>query len=93
MNTEQKDGSPAFPCVTNIGGKSYATQERTSDGFQYALIHNPGMSLRDWFAGMALQGFCSQTDAVGQRTWYMKYATRCAYEMADAMLAERNKTE
>lgn len=42
-----------------------------------------GMSLRDWFAGMALQGRL----AAGQRV----HVESDAYEDADAMLKARNK--
>ena len=41
-----------------------------------------GMSLRDWFAGMALQGILAhQADWEGMEEW--------AYERADRMLAAR----
>jgi hypothetical protein len=46
----------------------------------------PGMELRDWFAGMALQGYLAtndsdlRSDSVSQK----------AYEYADAMLAARS---
>jgi len=51
------------------------------------------MSLRDWFAGMALQGFCANADLHGkeQGTWIGDAAARDAYSYADAMLAEREK--
>lgn len=55
----------------------------------------PGMSLRDWFAGMALQGLLANSfyaeqnhknECVDKNT-----AARVAYIHADAMLAERTK--
>lgn len=45
-----------------------------------------GMTLRDWFAGQALTGFCN-TDMPFET---MGAAKRC-YAIADAMLAERGK--
>lgn len=45
---------------------------------------NPGMSLRDWFAGQALAGLAA-------RSIYTREAlAKEAYEYADAMLAHRN---
>jgi hypothetical protein len=47
-----------------------------------------GMSLRDWFAGMALQGLiaCPITEADTNSDW-----ARRSYELADAMIAEIDK--
>lgn len=56
--------------------------------FQYA---EAGMSLRDWFAGQALAGWLA---SFGETT--SPKADKCAafaYEMADAMLAERAEAE
>ena len=45
-----------------------------------------GMTLRDYFAGKALQGICAHPD-----TWGLlqKGIARTAYDMADAMLEAR----
>ena len=65
---ETKDGGPAFPA---------------EGGYDSGLHPNPGMSLRDWFAGQALANeYCrhdSDPDKVAE--W--------AYHLADAMLAAR----
>lgn len=80
----KNDGGPAFPIP-------YATD---MDGYVYAPRAD-GMSLRDWFAGMALQGILASfpPDA--------NFATQAAkdalaadsYDLADAMIAERKKDE
>jgi hypothetical protein len=45
------DGGPAFPCKTNSDGNSYLHTERDeSNGIQYSVVEQPGMSLRDYFA-------------------------------------------
>lgn len=58
------------------------------------------MSLRDWFAGMALQGMIAseaQGDGLmplwqgSESRWLAEVASK-AYLFADAMLAEREKT-
>lgn len=77
-----KDGGPAFPQgeayqVTDLAGNT-TTNRR-------AALHG-GMSLRDFFAAKAMQGLIgvipnSSNDVIAQQ----------AYELADAMLAEREK--
>lgn len=51
-----------------------------------------GMSLRDWFAGMALQAFIAAPgpDGDAARNSYDR-AAEWAYEQADAMIAARSK--
>ena len=60
---------------------------------------NTGMSLRDWFAGQAMQAMITN-DAMAKRQ--TDHASKCgekpqtatamaAYILADAMLAERNR--
>lgn len=69
MSTEIKDGGPAFPnFAVNLSGLKH---------------EQPGMTLRDWFAGQALASAGSSSlDAV-------RIAKAC-YERADAMLAQRD---
>jgi len=49
----------------------------------------PGMTLRDWFAGQALNGMLSNGRFSGQNT--DEVTASVAYQYADAMLAERAK--
>jgi hypothetical protein len=51
-----------------------------------------GMSLRDWFAGQALAGFCSQCDDTGMWSWLPQDAVNEAMKIADAMIAARKDT-
>jgi hypothetical protein len=77
VTTPKDNGGPAFP--------------QTNDSWN-GSEHNPptptGMTLRDWFAGMALQGMVanSSIDAIKPQ----EYASD-AYLYADAMIMERNK--
>jgi hypothetical protein len=68
----EHSGGPAFP-VHSDAGKEY----------NY-LLH--GMSLRDWFAGMALKALLSDDEA-----GTIESTARDAYRYADAMLEERKK--
>lgn len=48
-----------------------------------------GMSLRDWFAGMAMQGMLANTDLTHHDS---DAIATLAYGLADAMLAERGSS-
>ena len=49
-----------------------------------------GLSVRDWFAGMALQGYCSRADLDWQA---MESFADHAFRQADSMLAARERKE
>jgi hypothetical protein len=66
------DGGTAFP----YGQKNVT--ERYSEG----------LSMRDYFAAAALQGFCSQFQHYSTPT---KHLAGWAYEQADAMIAARKE--
>lgn len=64
------------------GGPAFPwTQDRADRG------DIPGMTLRDYFAAKAMQGSLSNADDVNSMA---RFAEWC-YEMADAMLAAREK--
>jgi len=80
MNTTQNNGGPAFP---------QASPEMVITG--QSIEETQGMSLRDYFAGMALQGLLAHIIGVeGANGRTSKYAER-AYCYADAMLAARKE--
>lgn len=56
------------------------------DGGQAFPTTHDGMSLRDWFAGMALQGILS-----GDWSDSAESCVKKAYTAADMMIAERAK--
>lgn len=75
-------GGPAFPATLEqlIGHQDNGVPVYGKDSYL-------GMTLRDYFAAQALQGVTVGSEVIDP--------TGCAkwcYEMADAMLAERNKT-
>ena len=65
------NGGPAFPCASD---------------YPNGCESQSGMSLRDWFAGMALQGLLA-----GRANIKFSADAQKAYEIADAMIAEREK--
>jgi len=71
------NGGPAFP-IASVDMEPVHPTAQTYDQLQ-------GMSLRDWFAGMALAGIKWQ----GYER--IDDSAKVCYRMADAMLAERDK--
>jgi hypothetical protein len=72
------DGGPAFPSIMG--------HRNTNDN--YCPVDSvPGLSLRDYFAAKAMQGFAADPncDATAENM------AEAAYRWADAMLAEREK--
>ena len=69
------------------------------DKYAYPTISNtgprPGMELRDWFAGMALNGMLAEfmSDPHVESDLDSKLYARFAYEYADAMMHERDKRQ
>lgn len=59
---------------------------------QHVWKPEKGMSLRDWYAGMALRAQVStfSIHCDEKETWSEKLAKSC-YEIADAMIKERSK--
>jgi hypothetical protein len=70
------DGGAAFPVL----------ELRTPDG-KIARQDEGGMSLRDWFAGQALGGWCA-----AQVPGDFSALARDAYAFADAMLKARGRS-
>lgn len=77
MSTQIKDGGAAFPRPAGpyIEGEGLTNQDEI------------GMSLRDWFAGMALQGMLANQAEEGGINGMADYA----YKYADAMLKKREE--
>ncbi len=71
----KNDGGSAFPFMPQANSGEWASGQT-------------GMSLRDWFAGMAMH----QIFVTGGWSEY-KNVAREAYVIADAMIAERSKNE
>jgi len=85
MNTPQ-DGGPAFPVA--IMGRLADGQPMT--GYDFGV---QGMSLRDWFAGMALQGYMAYSHPDSVMGTFPKVSAKVAYQCADEMLAARERKE
>lgn len=93
----RKDGGTAFPMQDPqaIHAYAYAKVQRIEDSAERDLAYMDaraeaigGMSLRDYFAAKALQGFCADPKTSGRSGWEIAEE---AYQVADAMLSERAK--
>jgi len=86
----------------NNGGPAFPSPEILKDhdeGNYYLNYNNPGMTLRDYFAAKAMQGFladlktfniiCEQGDLKSMSP--SDSTSKASYKIADAMLKERNK--
>ena len=78
--SEKNDGGPAFPLQVE--------DRDQHEGSQY------GMSLRDYFAGQVIGSLvhACAADTRKEGMSYEEHIARNAYEIADAMLNEREKT-
>ena len=95
---EKIDGGPAFPCDTGAEVKYEKTEGGMREiGTYFAPKQVPGMSLRDYFAAAALQGFLAHYgndfpfSVAGNTQDDDEIAASMSYAVADAMLAERAK--
>jgi hypothetical protein len=69
----------------NDGGSAFPQPAKHYDDGSSSIPPNNGMSLRDWFAGQALQGHL----AFPGSDLYADDAAKIAYRYADAMIAAR----
>lgn len=93
MTSKIDDGGLAFPGFRNQQVGTVADFGFTDDDSPtFADVQHSGMSLRDWFAGQAIASVplrswdhLGSDDMVRIEAW-----AKCAYLIADAMLAARS---
>ncbi len=81
----KNDGGPAYPYIIETS--------HAPSGAPISTNIFPGMSLRDWFAGMALSGMLSAPNLKisGSNQVNEQSFALASYLVADAMLLERSK--
>lgn len=77
MSGDTKNNCPAFPVTVEVGDDGFGGKN---------CIHYPGMTLRDYFAGQALNGLLAADPECGFKP---VVAAECAYRFADSMLVAR----
>lgn len=80
---------PAFPGVDGFDGQRPITYQPLPDGGYQTIIHNPGMTLLDYFAGQALAGMLADPGVNGP----CETTAKVAFDYAKAMLDEKAKRE
>jgi len=78
--SEIKTGGPAYPFIT----------WQSPQGFCIGSLHE-GLTIRDHFAGLAMQGF-AQVSAAQDWPFNPQQLAKEAYEWADAMIAARGES-
>ena len=79
----KQDGGPIAPDMVS------QMQVDANTVLESRMKAEGGMSPRDWFAGMALQGLCSATDHSNSPS--VATLAKWAFQQADAMLAARKE--
>jgi len=85
MPRSVEDGWPAFPSLD-----IYEAYDRDTERYKVQSDTATGMALRDWFAGRAMAAMLAR-DIYGPSTFTHGSAAAMAYEVADAMIVERDK--
>ncbi|MFD2755977.1 hypothetical protein [Comamonas terrae] len=83
MNQVFADGGPVHPVRLPVPGEKHANDEPVP-----TELHT-GISLRDYFAGLAMQGYLASFDPHGEPVEYATKIAEDAYALADAMLKVR----
>lgn len=78
--------------TTDDGGSAFALthEEWNNDRNEYEIVTHGGLTKREWFAGMALQGAIASFAGSESVPTPERFA-EIAYAQADAMLAARRK--
>lgn len=71
--------------MTDTGGPAFPGPYANENGGIEVLWKQQGMTLRDWFAGKAMQAILNDAEI------FWEGAAPLAYQYADAMLKERSK--
>ena len=88
-----KDGGPAYPAK----GKEWSGEYYNDPSYgqkKFKDVEYTGMSLRDWFAGMALQGYLANPSVNADDLWSRskEAASESHYQWADAMIKARGQS-
>ena len=76
------DGGPAFP-------RPHSETEGHKDGVTIGFSQE-GMTLRQWYAGMAMMGQCCN-DGLAINPAIQELRSRMAFQQADAMIAHEKE--
>ena len=78
----------------NDGGSAFPSEQGETQNNEWNQTYQPGMTLRDWFAGKVLNGYLSGRNnnrSENPSNFEARQVAMQCYAYADAMLAERLK--
>ncbi len=89
-------GGSAFPSKTMTAMVPSGIPKEWLDKIVYAEQNHNGMTLRQWYAGMALQGLISNQWSTCSKSYpnfdaHVSDLSKCAFNIADALIAEGEK--
>ncbi len=88
MSEKRNDGGLAFPLTIKTPGGSFnPVRNRVVPDGEVDVHIFTGMTLRDYFAAKALEGFCASPHTTIE--WLRDHCATSCYQMADAMLKAR----
>lgn len=87
MQNQKNDGGPAFPVIAATKNLHFPSEEKAAE-YRKERALELGMTLRDYFAAKAMQGFLAGRYSTIPDP---EYAAEHSYKIADAMLKERAK--
>ena len=76
--------------LADLGGPVHPQETQNADGSVSVWC---GMNLRDYFAAAAMQGLCASFDGPCLDDAFVSGVARRAFDVADAMLAARERKE
>jgi hypothetical protein len=76
--------------LADLGGPVIPQQTKNADGSVSVWY---GLNVRDYFAAAALQGLCASFDGPCLDDAFVSGVARRAFDIADAMLAARERKE
>ena len=91
-DTKVDDGRPVYPCKRREAVNMPPIKAGTGGTCETVEVEYPGITRRDYYAGLAMQGLLTAL-GLGIESFHKDKLVILSYEIADAMIAESRKGE